>query len=368
MPEQPAPNRSRDREAGVVRSLVGATPAGQDVAAFELRAANGTAVTVIEYGGIVNAVLMPDRDGRMANVVLGRPSLAAYMATSPYLGALIGRFANRIRRGSFAIDGVEHRVTINDGPNHLHGGAKGFDKRIWRGEPDAHSEHPAVDLHLTSPDGEEGYPGTVAVRARYELTPDAVLRVSFEATTDAPTLVSLTSHSYFNLAGEGSDTVYGHRLLIPADSYTPIDETVVPTGQIAPVDGTPFDLRAGVEIGEAVRTNHPQILHARGFDHNFVLRRDRADDLHLAARLWHPDSGRSLEIHTMEPGLQVYTGNSFDGTLTGSSGTLYRQGDGVALEAQNFPDAPNQPEFPNSILRPGETYRSVTELRFGVEG
>lgn len=368
MPERTVPERSRERAPGVYRRVYGVTPAGHEVAELELLAASGMSVSVIEYGGIVNAIRVPDRDGHWANVVLGRPSLAAYMATNPYLGALIGRFANRIRRGVFQIDGVEQRVTVNDGPNHLHGGKRGFDKRVWRGEIDADSTNPAVVLHLTSADGEEGYPGTVDVQARYELTPDAALRVSFAATTDAPTLVSLTSHNYFNLAGEGADTVYGHRLLVAADHYTPVDETVVPTGEIAPVDGTPFDLRAGVEIGAAVRTDHPQILRAKGFDHNFVARRERGNDLHLAARLWHPGSGRSLEIHTTEPGLQVYTGNGFDGTLTGTSGALYRQGDGVALETQNFPDAPNRPEFPSAILRPGATYRSVTELRFGVEG
>jgi aldose 1-epimerase len=367
------PEDERRAVAGIEERVYGKTAVGQTVTEYALTNAQGASVRILTYGGIVTELYVPDRDGHLANVVLGRPSLAAYEAKNPYFGALIGRFANRIAGGVFELDGVSYRLPLNQGPNHLHGGARGFDRRLWRGEPARDPDGPSLTLRYTSADGEEGYPGTLDVIAKYVWTDDAVLRVSFEATTDAPTIVSLTNHSYFNLAGEDSGTICDHVLTVDAESYTPVDQALIPTGEIAPVGGTPFDLRAGARLGQMIRTAHPQIEIARGFDHNFTLvgwdasGRRRAADLRRAARLEDPRSGRTLEIHTVEPGIQVYTGNALDGTLTGTSGGNYRQGDGIALETQNFPDAPNQPGFPDAVLRPGETYRSVTEYRFGVE-
>lgn len=368
------PESTGGATAGIEERHYGNTSAGQRVTEFALTNGRGASVRILDYGGIVTEIRVPDRNGRLANVVLGRPSLAAYETRNPYLGALVGRFANRIAGGAFELDGVTHRLPINQEPNHLHGGARGFDKRLWRAEAARGADGPALTLRYESPDGEQGYPGTLAVTATYVLTEGSVLRLAFRATTAAPTIVSLTQHSYFNLAGEGSGTVYEHRLTIDADAYTPVDGTLIPTGEIAPVDGTPFDLRGGAVIGEVVRRAHPQIELARGIDHNFVLSGWRAsgprrsEGLRLAARLADPGSGRTLEVHTVEPGLQVYTGNVLDGTLTGTGGGLYRQGDGIALETQNFPDAPNQAGFPTAVLRPGETYESATEFRFGADG
>lgn len=368
------PERQSPEIAGIEERPYGKTSAGQAVTEYALTNAQGASVRVLTYGGIVTELRVPDRDGRMANVVLGRPSLAAYEAKNPYFGALIGRFANRIANGAFELDGVAYRLPLNQGPNHLHGGARGFDRRLWRAEAARDADGPSLTLRYTSSDGEEGYPGTLDVVAKYVWTEEAVLRVSFEATTDAPTIVSLTNHSYFNLAGEGAGTVCDHVLSVDAEAYTPVDPALIPTGEIAPVAGTPFDLRAGVPLGEAMRTAHPQIEIARGIDHNYALvgweasGARRTERLRPAARLADPSSGRTLEIHTVEPGLQVYTGNALDGTMAGTSGRFYRQGDGIALETQNFPDTPNQRGFPDPVLRPGETYRSATEFRFGVEG
>ena len=388
----------------------GTTRGGEAVQAFTLDGGEGgIRLTVLEYGGIVARLEAPDRHGRRANVVLGRPSLEAYEAENPYLGAIVGRYANRLRDGAFHIDGVEHRVTQNQGPHHLHGGPRGFHARVWRGEPVLDGGTRGLVLRYVSPDGEEGYPGRLRVSATYLLASPAVLRIELEAATDAPTVVNLTTHSYFNLAGEGAETVCDHVLTVDADAFTPVDDALLPLGEIGRVAGTPLDLRAGARVGDVVRADHPQIRRANGVDHNFVLRggkpstrsgdrtsgerareplhrehaherlhRERSREpvhrehereaLHRAARLEHAPTGRALEVHTDQPGLQVYTGNALTGELVGTSGRCYRQGDGIALETQNFPDAPNNPAFPSAVLRPGETYRTVTELTFTAEG
>jgi aldose 1-epimerase len=339
---------------------------GRPVEAYTL--ANGPAeVTVLTYGGIIQAINVPDRTGAVANIALGFADLAGYLRHSdPYFGAITGRYANRIAGGAFTLDGVAYRLATNNGPNCLHGGIKGFDKQVWAAEEIREVESVGLRLARTSPDGEEGYPGTLNVTVTYLLTASGELRIDYQATTDRPTVLNLTNHSYFNLAGEGSGSIDDHELLLNAAAYTPTDATLIPTGEIAPVEGTPFDFRRSKRIGPAVRERHPHLELARGFDHNFVVDRPAADDhaLVLAARAVHPANGRVLEVRTTEPGVQFYAGNFLDGSIAGSSGRLYRQGDGFALETQHFPDSPNQPEFPTTVLRPGEEFRSTTTLTF----
>ncbi|MDE2855698.1 MAG: galactose mutarotase [Chloroflexota bacterium] len=343
----------------------GRTKDGRTVEAYALRNAAGMEVKCISFGGILTSISVPDRRGRFANVALGFDNFAQYEAEHPYFGAITGRYANRIGGGAFALDDVDYRLFKNDGENSLHGGEVGFDKRIWTvSESDS-----ALELSYRSPDGEEGYPGNLDVSVRYSLSEGNALQIDYAALTDAPTVVNLTNHSYFNLMGEGEGTIYDHILTLHADHYTPTDERQIPTGEKAPVDGTPFDFRRPRTIGSGQRSSHPQIIAAQGYDHNFVLNRAGLSDgeLGLAARVYEPVSGRVLEVWTTEPGLQFYAGNFLDATLVGSSGRLYRQSDGFALETQHFPDSPNKPEFPSTVLRPGQRFESTTEYRFSTD-
>jgi aldose 1-epimerase len=329
----------------------------------------GTEVAILTYGGIVQSLRVPGRDGKPANVVLGFANLAGYVSASPYFGCITGRYANRIGRGTFTLEGKRHLLALNDGTNHLHGGAKGFDKYVWAAREIRDADGVGLALSRTSPDGEEGFPGTLDVQATYRLTEANELRIDYRATTDAPTVVNLTNHSYFNLAGESSGSTYDHELQLMAANYTPTDATAIPTGEIAPVAGTPFDFTRPHPIGERIRdARSAQIVLGRGYDHNFVLDRVSPDDnsLTLAARVHEPNSGRTLEISTTQPGTQFYSGNYLDGTLVGTGGTVYRQGDGFALETQHFPDSPNQPAFPSTVLRPGEAYTATTVYAFSV--
>lgn len=339
----------------------GTTSGGKAVEEYILTNAHGVEVRIITYGGIMTSIRVPDRDGVWANVVLGFDNLADYETRNPYFGCITGRCANRIAGGRFTLDGVEYALAANDRGNHEHGGIVGFDKRVWT--PTADGDRLA--LHYLSPDGEEGYPGNLDVTVTYTLTDDNALRIDYHATTDRPTLVNLTNHSYFNLAGSGD--IHGHRLMINADHYTPTDSTAIPTGEIAPVDHTPFDFRTPRLIGPGQRSPHPQIVIGRGYDHNYVLNRPHDDSLVLAARLVDPGSGRVLEVLTTEPGLQFYAGNFLDATLVGSGGMLYRQSDGLALETQHFPDAVHHPHFPSVVLRPGKTYHSITLFGFSTD-
>ena len=322
-------------------------------------------VAVLTHGGTIERLEVPDRAGRMGNVVLGSRSLAEYAAPGPYFGCIVGRYANRIAGGRFTLDGREYQLARNDGPNSLHGGARGFDKRVWQV---ASAEARRVELAYISPDGEEGYPGALRVHVAYALDADRALRIEYRAETDAPTVLNLTNHSYWNLAGEGSGTALDHELQIEADHFLPVDATAIPTGELRPVEGTPFDFRRPTPIGARVRASDPQLLVGRGYDHNWVLRGGVAPLPRPAARLRDPASGRVLEVLTDQPGLQFYSGNFLDGSLIGPGGRTYRQGDGVALETQHFPDGPNRPAFPATVLRPGEVFRSTTLLRFSTDG
>ena len=343
----------------------GRTQEGKTVEEYTLRNAAGMEVKCISFGGILTSIRVPDRLGRFANVALGFDSLAQYEAEHPYFGAITGRYANRIGGGRFTLDGREYQLFQNDGGNSLHGGRVGFDKRVWQ----ASELDGAVELAYRSPDGEEGYPGNLDVSARYSLDDDNRLRIDYSVETDAPTVLNLTNHSYFNLMGEGEGAVYGHVLTLNADAYTPSDASQIPTGEIASVAGTPFDFRQAKTIGSGQRSAHPQIVAAQGYDHNFVLNRAglAEGELGLAARVYEPRSGRVMEVWTTEPGLQFYAGNFLDATLVGTSGRLYRQSDGFALETQHFPDSPNKPEFPSTVLRPGERFESTTVYRFSTD-
>jgi aldose 1-epimerase len=349
------------------RKPYGVLPDGTAVDRFTLRNTNGTTAEIISYGAILMSLSVPDRAGGFANVVLGYGSLADYLADDASYGATIGRYANRIAGGQFAIDGTVYRLLLNNGPNSIHGGLEGFSKKVWRAEGVVEADGPAVALRYISADGEEGYPGRLDVEVLYTLTAADGLRIDYTASTDKPTVLNLTNHSYFNLAGEGTGDVLNHELMIAADGFTPADATSIPTGEIRPVDGTPFDFRVPHSVGGRIRERDEQLLLGRGYDHNFVLRPNPSGEARLAARLREPRSGRIMEVLTSEPGVQLYTGNFLNGRHRGVGGRAYRQSDGLCLETQHFPNSPNQPEFPTTVLRPGDTFRSRTDYRFSVD-
>ena len=345
---------------GVTRTSFGSV-AGQPVELFTLRNANGIELKATNYGGIITSIVTPDRDGKPGDIVLGFDTLDGYLKDSPYFGALVGRYGNRIAKGRFTLDGKTYTLAVNNGPNHLHGGIKGFDKVIWKAEP--LSGKTGIVFSRRSPDGEEGYPGNLDVRVTYELTDRNELVITYHATTDKATPVNLTNHSYFNLAGGGD--VLGHQLMIAADRYTPVDSTLIPTGTLAPVEGTPFDFRQPTAIGARIEQPNEQLKNGGGYDHNWVLNRS-GSGRQLAARVVEPKSGRTLEVSTTEPGVQFYSGNFLDGTITGKGGQAYQRRSGMCLETQHYPDSPNQPAFPSTILRPGASYDSQTVFTFGT--
>lgn len=347
----------------------GTTRDGVDVHRAVLTNARGCRVAILSYGGVIQTLEVPDRAGALTNVALGFGSFGPYETDSPYFGAIIGRFANRIRDARFTLDGVEHVLDRNDEYGCVHGGATGFHARVWTMTPTADADGVGVRLELLSPDGDNGFPGNLNVAVDYRLLDAADhLQITYRATTDAATVVNLTGHSYLNLAGEGSGSVLDHLLQVDADAYLPVDDALVPTGEVATVAGTPFDFRTPHRIGERIRTSHAQLVAGRGYDHNFVLRANAEDELRRAARVEEPAGGRTLEVWTTEPGIDVYSGNFLDAGLVGTGGRIYRQGDAIALEPEHFTDSPNRPEFPSTVLRPGEEYLSRTEYRFGVDG
>jgi aldose 1-epimerase len=351
--------------ARITREAFGTTTDGKTVDAFTLTNATGLELRAITYGATIVSLRVPDRQGRLDDVVLGYPTLAGYLEKSPYFGAVVGRYGNRIAKGRFTLEGKAYSLATNNGPNHLHGGVKGFDKVVWSVDTSRSDSAATLAFSYTSPAGEEGYPGTLQARVTYTLTDRNELRVDYFATTDAPTPVNLTQHSYFNLAGAGTRDILGHELMIAADRYTPVDATLIPTGDIAPVAGTPFDFRTATAIGARIAQNDVQLKRGGGYDHNWVLNRT-GTDLALAARLTEPTTGRTLEVLTTEPGIQFYSGNFLDGTITGKDGRVYQHRYGLCLETQHFPDSPNHSNFPSTILRPGQEYRSTTVFRFGI--
>ena len=367
-------------EAPMTRSITstpfGTTSAGEVVELFTMTNPNGIEVRAITYGGIIVSLKTPDRDGRWDDIVLGFDSLEPYDAGSPYFGSIIGRYGNRIARGSFSLDGETFALATNNELNHLHGGVRGFDKVVWTGAPFERDDAVGVVFAYTSPDGEEGYPGTLDVRVTYTLTDADELIFEYFATTDRATPVNLTQHSYFNLAGAASGDILGHELTIDASRFTPVDSMLIPTGELAPVEGTPFDFRTSTAIGARIEEDDPQLRSGLGYDHNFVLDTNPdvtsgstgGGDLRRAALVVEPVTGRTLEIHTQEPGIQFYSGNFLDGTIAGKGGRVYGHRSGFCLETQHYPDSPNQPTFPSTILRPGEEYSTRTVLVFGVAG
>jgi len=348
----------------VTRRDFGRMSDGRNVEAFTFTTGAGAGATVITYGAAIQSVVVPGRDGRLADVAPGFTTLDGYLDHGYFFGATIGRVANRIKDGVFTLDGRTYHVPLNNGPNSLHGGARGFDKVVW----DVVSvTDDGVTLRHVSPDGDMGYPGALTATAVYRFTGDE-LSVTYEATTDAPTVVNLSSHAYWNMAGDGAaGGAMGHILTIPADEYSPTDATAIPTGEFRPVDGTPFDFRTPTPIGARVRdAGDEQIRIGKGYDHNWVVSREPAAEPRLVARLEDPASGRVLEVLSDQPGLQFYSGNFLDGAVSGKSGRLYRQGDAVALEPQKFPDTPNRPGFGSVRLDPGQTYRNRILFRFTV--
>ncbi len=353
------------KEGSVDKAEFGKTPEGETVDAYTLTNSEGMQIRAITFGGIITSIRVPDRTGKLDDVALGFDNLESYLRNPPYFGAIIGRYGNRIGRGRFTLDGKTYTLAINNRPNHLHGGNKGFDKVVWQAEPFKNADSVGVVFTHTSPDGDEGYPGTLSLRVSYTLNDKNELAFDYEATTDKATPVNLTQHSYFNLGGEGNGDILGHVMTIYASRITPVDQNLIPTGELAPVEGTPFDFRKPAAIGARIADNDTQIRYGNGYDHNFVLDRN-GEGLVMAAHVEDPVTGRVLEVSTTEPGMQFYTGNFLDGTLTGKSGKVYKQRSGFALETQHFPDSPNKPEFPNTILKPGETYRSKTVYAFSV--
>lgn len=363
-----------EADNSVQTSVFGHLPDGRQVDVYQFTNANGIELRVTNYGGIILSLKTPNLTGEFDDIALGFDALEAYLSdeyrqASPYFGAIIGRYGNRIADGQFSLDGENYSLATNDGSNHLHGGQKGFDKVLWQAEPFENDSGTGLVLRYTSEDGEEGYPGRLETEVTYTLTDNDELMVDYRAVTDKATPINLTQHSYFNLKGEGSDTILDHQLMINAPAFTPVNDTLIPTGEIRAVDGTPFDFTQATPIGEWIEQDNEQLAFGGGYDHNFVLARDNAapDELVVAAKVWEPQSGRMVEITTTEPAIQFYSGNFLNGDLTGKQGQPYGHRSGFALETQHYPDSPNQAAFPSTILEPGETYRSRTVYRFSAQ-
>src|SRR5438105_2236529 len=356
---------SNSSKGQISRQSFGKTKDGTAVDLFILRNGHGAEARISNYGGLVVSLKVPDRAGRIADVVLGYDNLDGYLKETPYFGALIGRYGNRIAKGKFTLNGQQYTLATNNGPNALHGGLKGFDKVLWEVDAYAYNENsgPVLKLRYVSQDGEEGYPGTLTVTAIYTLTDDNALRLEYTATTDKDTVLNLTQHSYFNLAGGGD--VLAHEVMMPADRFTPVDETLIPTGELRPVKGTPFDFNTPTAIGARIKQEDEQLKFGNGYDHNWVFDK-RIGNLTLLARVTEPTTGRVLEVLSTEPGLQFYSGNFLDGTIKGKGGKVYNFRNGFCMEPQHYPDSPNHPSFPSVVLKPGEVYQNTIIYRFSV--
>lgn len=355
---------SAQQRPTIVRRPWGTMPTGEQVWAYTLTNDRGNRLTVITLGATITSLVVPDQNGQKDDVVLGVTSVKKYLTQSPYFGAIVGRYANRIANGRFWLDGTSFTLKRNNGPNHLHGGVIGFDKKLWTARQVQNDSGAAVRLSLMSADGEEGYPGRLELSVRYLWTNDDRLVIDYTATTTKTTVVNVSQHSYFNLGGRSQRDILGTQLMIAADRYTPVDSTLIPTGELASLDGTPLDFRTATAIGARIDTPHQQLLFGKGYDHNYVLQ-GAAGTLRRAAVAYEPSSGRTMEVWTTEPGIQFYSGNFLDGTISGKDGRKYRQRAGFCLETQHFPDSPNHPHFPSTILQPGETLSSRTIYAFG---
>ena len=357
----PAPGRAAVESGSLNKMIFGKTPDGTPVELYVLKNGQIT-VKVMTYGAIITEIDTPDRNGKEGDVVLGFDSLEGYLGKHPYFGATVGRVANRIAKGKFTLNGQEYTLAVNDGPNTLHGGLKGFDKVIWKAEPISRPDGPSIKLTRRSPDGEEGYPGNLDVSVQFTVTEQNELKIEYTATTDKATPINLSNHSYFNLAGRTTEPVLGHELMLAADHYTPVDETLIPTGEIAPVAGTPLDFTKPTDIGARIKELKGE---PTGYDHNFVLN-SGGKSLALAVRVYEPKTGRVMELSTTEPGVQFYTGNFLDGTITGKDGIAYRKHHAFCLEAQHYPDSIHHANFPSAVLEPGKTYTQTTVYKFSA--
>jgi len=337
---------------------------GRPITLYTLTNSHGLEVKAMTYGAILVSMRVPDRKGEFADIVLGHETPEGYVPNPPYLGALVGRYANRIAGGQFTVDGKQYQLAKNDGPNTLHGGIKGFDKVMWEGEQ--LKGKAAVAFTYLSKDGEENFPGNLKVKVTYTLNDENELVIDYQATTDKATPINLSQHSYFNLSGEGNGEILNHEVMLNADKFTPVDKNLIPTGELRPVKGTPMDFTTPTKIGARIDDNYDQLVLGHGYDHNFVINRKGAG-LELAARVYEPTSGRVLEVLTTQPGVQFYSGNFLDGTVTGKQGHVYKRRYGFCLETQHFPDSPNHPDFPSAILKPGETFLSKTVFKFSTK-
>ena len=357
------PGLLNSQKLSVEKANFGTLNTGEEVQLFTLRNSQGMQVGILDFGGIITSLLAPDKNDQFEDVVLGFETLDDYETRNPYFGALVGRYANRIAGGKFSLDGKEYQLVQNNGNNHIHGGTKGFDKVIWEAKPIVYVDRVSLELSYTSKDMEEEYPGNLVCKVTYTLTENNELQVAYRATTDKKTIVNLTQHSYFNLSGDFSKTILDHELYIKAEKFVPVNKELIPTGKYEAVAGTPFDFNGPKKIGRDIEDSHEQIAIGNGYDHSWVLK-DYDSKMQLAARVTHPETGRVLEVHTTEPGMQLYTGNFLDGTLPAKGGGTYSKRSGFCLETQHHPDSPNQPAFPSVVLEPGETYRSETVFRF----
>jgi aldose 1-epimerase len=353
-------------QSPIAKSVFGKLDDGREVFLYTLANGNGVIAQIINYGATLVSLRVPDRDGKIADVVLGYDSLPGYINGTSYFGATVGRYANRIAKGSFILDGKQYQLAVNNGENHLHGGKIGFNKVLWDVKDLGNSVEPYVKLEYASRDGEEGYPGTVTLKVTYTLTNKNELRIDYEGTTDKPTILNPTHHSYFNLSGNFSSQILDHLLTIEADGFTPISSDLIPTGQIASVENTPMDFRTPTRIGARINDPYEQLTLAKGYDHNYVLRDDNGK-IRKAAELYDPPSGRHMTVFTDQPGLQFYAGNFLDGTAVGKNGVAYGFRTGLSVEAEDFPDSPNKPNFPSAVLRPGQTYHQTTIYQFSTK-
>lgn len=357
----------KEQKATITKTAFGKTEDGQAVDLYTLINANGLIVKIMTYGGTVVELKIPDRDGRLDDIILGFDNFPDFEEKSPHFGCIIGRYGNRIGNAKFTLDRKEYTLVANNNGQHLHGGIDAFDRVIWEAEPFESKEGPGLKLHYLSSDMEEGYPGNLDVTVTYTLTNDDELKIDYHATTDKPTVCNLTNHCYFNLAGQGNGDILGHELTLNASHFTPVDKYLIPTGEIRPVKATPFDFTTPTAIGARIDTdNDKQIKFGGGYDHNWVLKK-KGNEMSLAARVYEPTTGRVMEIVTNEPGIQFYSGNFLKGTLIGKEGKVYERRCAFCLETQHYPDSPNKPNFPSTVLRPGQTYQTTTIHKFTVK-